>query len=91
MSDLADANNLRGVVTFHLNCHAYLLELFNRAAQNGLVSPDEMIIAGHTWGQLNQMQTVQLAPAPVEPPPNLPPQVAAPRDPVEEFEATHER
>jgi hypothetical protein len=65
---VSDSNNLRKVVTLHFATHEFLVELYTRAAQSGLMHPSEMVIAGHAWNEINAAQTVQLSIPPVEPP-----------------------
>ena len=69
MPNVPDANNLRKIVTLHFISHEFLIKLYLRAAEAGLVHPAEMMVAGHLWGELQAAQTVQLSVPPVEPPP----------------------
>ena len=68
MPNLPDSNNLRKIVTLHFVSHDFLAELYQRAASAGLIHPSEMIVAGHTWNEIQSAQTVQLSVPPVEPP-----------------------
>ena len=84
MPNLSDTNNLRKIVTLHFSFYDFLMEVYQRAASQGLVHPDEMIVAGHTWNQLKQAQTIQLQPPAVEEPAGeaaQPPQDPPPMEP----------
>lgn len=67
MPNVPDDNNLRKVVTHRFATHEYLVQLYLRAAEAGLVHPSEMIVAGYAWQELQGAQTVQLSVPPVEP------------------------
>lgn len=52
--------NTRVVITMPIRSFELVMQLFERAAAQGLVHPSEMILAGRAWEAMSTAQTVQL-------------------------------